>query len=130
MQKCKSAAVRIASTPRKTSRRCGHGRRSSRSGVQTSTQELALAKDLKPSKKFATKSSTVGEEATSKKTFCTSTGRSGATHAPKCALNLFGSDSSASDGEAVPVEQPRKCSKGNSPTQDIPKSSASKGIFG
>jgi hypothetical protein len=61
--------------------------------------------------------------------FCTSIGRSGATHVMKHALNLFGSDSSTSDGETVPIEWPRKRSKEISLAQDIPISSASKGIF-
>jgi hypothetical protein len=51
------------------------------------------------------------------------------TRAPKCALNLFGSDSSASDGETTHVERPRKRSKETSLAKDIPKSFASKGIF-
>jgi hypothetical protein len=97
--------------PRKTSRRCGHGRGSSRFGAQTFAQELALAKALKPSKKFTTASG------------------SGMTHSPKHVLNLFGSDSSMSDGEAIPVERPCKHSKETSSTKDISKSSASKGIF-
>jgi hypothetical protein len=98
-------------TLRKTSGRCGHSRRSSRSGGQTSAQGLALAKALKPSKKFAVKTSVVGVEATGKKTLCTSACKSSATHALKRALDLFGSDSSASDGETIPIERPRKRSK-------------------
>jgi hypothetical protein len=57
------------------------------------------------------KTCTVGAKAAGKKTLYTSTGGSDVTRAPKCGLNLFGSDSSASDDETVPVEQPRKCSK-------------------
>jgi hypothetical protein len=110
--------------------RRGHGRRLSHSRVQTSAHELALDKALKPSKKFVVKTSTTGAEATGKKTLCTSAGGSGVTCALKHALNLFGSDSSASDGEAVPIERPCKRSKGTSLAQDIPKSSTSKGIFG
>jgi hypothetical protein len=104
VQKRKSATVGMTSAPRKTSRRRGHGRRPSHSRAETSTQELALAKALKPSKKFSTKTSTVGSEAADKKMFCTSTGRSGTTRAPKRALNLFGFDSSASNNETIPVE--------------------------
>jgi hypothetical protein len=119
----------MASAPRKTSGRHGCGRRSSHSRVQTSAQELALSKALKPNKKFAVKTSIVGAEATGKKTLCTSAGRRGATRALKRVLNLFGSDSSASDGETVPVERLHKRSKETSLAQDIPKSSKSKGIF-
>jgi hypothetical protein len=51
------------------------------------------------------------------------------THALKCVFNLFDSDSSASDGETIPVLRPRKHSKETSPALDIPKSSLSKGMF-
>jgi hypothetical protein len=57
------------------------------------------------------------------------TGESSATHALKRALNLFGSESSTSNGKTAPLEQPRKRSKETPPTKDVPKSSASKGIF-
>jgi hypothetical protein len=92
----------------------------SRSRAQTSAQELALAKALKPCKKFAVKTYAAGAKAAGKKMFCTSAGRSGVTRAPKCALNLFGSDSSASDSEPIPVERPRKRSKETSIAQNIP----------
>jgi hypothetical protein len=111
VRKHKSAAAGMTSTLRKTSGRCGHSRRSSRSEGQTSAQGLALAKALKPNKKFAVKTSVVGVEATGKKTLCTSACKSGMTHALKHALDLFGSDSSASDGETIPIERPRKRSK-------------------
>jgi hypothetical protein len=48
---------------------------------QTSTQELALAKALKPSKKFVMKTSAVGPKAAGKKTFYTSAGESSVTRA-------------------------------------------------
>jgi hypothetical protein len=51
------------------------------------------------------------------------------TDASKCALNLFGSDSSASYGETIPIDRPRKHSNETSLAQNISKSSASKGIF-
>jgi hypothetical protein len=44
-------------------------------------------------------------------------------------LNLFGSDSSASDGKTIPIERLRKRSKETSLALDIPKSSASNGMF-
>jgi hypothetical protein len=94
VRKCKSTVVGMALVPRKTTQRRGRGRRSSRSGTQPSAQELALAKALKPRKKFVAKT-TVGAKAVGKKMFCTFVGGSGATCAPKHALNLFGSDSSA-----------------------------------
>jgi hypothetical protein len=113
VQKCKSAAIGMAPAPRKASRKWGAGRRSSHYGTQTSTQELALAKPLKHSMNFATKSSRLspaekasitGVEAASKKMSSTSAARSGATRAPKRALNLFDSSSSASDDETAPPE--------------------------
>jgi hypothetical protein len=75
-----------------------------------------LAKALKPCKKTYA----AGAKAVGKKMFYTSAGRSGVTRAPKCALNLFGSDSSASDSEPIPVERPRKRSKETSIAQNIP----------
>jgi hypothetical protein len=92
--------------PRKGSGKHGHGRKSSHPGAQTSAQELAVAKPLKRSMKFAAKSSRLSPGGW--KMSSASTGRGGATHAWKCALNLFGSDSSASDAEAALSEWPRK----------------------
>jgi hypothetical protein len=105
------------------------GRRLSHSGAQTSTQELTLGKALKPTKKFATKTFAAGSEAAGNKMFCTSKGGSGTTCAPKCVLNLFGSDSSTSNGETIPVERSRKHSKETSLALNILKSSLSKGMF-
>jgi hypothetical protein len=129
MLKHKFATVGAASMPMKTSGRRGHDRRSSHSEAQTSAQELALSKALKPSKKFAVKTFSIVAEATGKKMLCTSSSGSGAAHAAKCVLNLFGSDLLPSDGEAVPVERSRKHSKETSLAQDIPKSSTLRGIF-
>jgi hypothetical protein len=75
------------------------------------------------------KTSVAGVEAAGKKTFCTSAGGSGATRDPKHALNLFGSDSSASDGEAASLEQSHKHSKETPLAEDLTKSFVSKGIF-
>jgi hypothetical protein len=103
VRKRKSAAAGRASAPRKTPGRRGRGRRSSHSDARTSTQELALAKALKPSKKFVAKTSIAGAEAAGKKTFYTSAGGSNVTRALKCALNLFGSNSSTFDSETIPI---------------------------
>jgi hypothetical protein len=138
MQKCKPAAAGMVLAPRKSFEKHGRGRKSSCLGAQTSARELALAKPLKPSKKFAMKSSrrsptekasTSGVEAASKKMFSTSTGRSSTTRALKHALNLVGSDSSASDGETAPLERPSKRSKETPLAMDITKSSTLKGFF-
>jgi hypothetical protein len=56
-------------------------------------------------------------------------GGSSMTSGPKRALNLFGSNSSASDSETAPLERPHKRSKETPPAKDVSKSSTSKGIF-
>jgi hypothetical protein len=136
--KLKFAMTGTTPTPRKTSEKWGRGRRSSHSVTQTSTQELALAKPLKCSMKFATKSSGLSPtkkasiariEAAGKKMSSTSTAGSGATHAQKCALNLFDSGLSAFDDETDPLEWPRKCSWETSLSEDAPKSLAAKGFL-
>jgi hypothetical protein len=60
MQKHKSTTVVTASTLRKTSRKHGHGRKSNHYEAQTSAQELAMAKPVKPRKKFVVASSGLG----------------------------------------------------------------------
>jgi hypothetical protein len=105
---------------------------SSCSGDQTSAQELALAKALKPSKKFSSGSSglSLAEKASTAKGGIhmgktslprTSVGSVGTT--PK-ALDLFGSVSSASEDEAVaPVHVPRRKRPQKSPLKTARKSS-------
>jgi hypothetical protein len=56
-------------------------------------------------------------------------GGSCATHILKRALNLFGSDLSVSEDEAVPLEHPWKHSRESSIPKDISKPSSAKGIF-
>jgi hypothetical protein len=110
-----SAMMGMTPALRKTSKKWGRGRRSSHSGTQTSAQDLALARPMKHSIKFAAKfselsptekASVAGVEAAGKKTSSTFTARSGATCALKCALNLFDIGSSASDDETAPPEWP------------------------
>jgi hypothetical protein len=110
MQKHKSAAMAPATMPRKASEKQRRGRGSSRSGTRTSAQEFALAKPLKPSKKFvaqssglsiAEKTSPTGVKIVCKKVSSTSTGGSDTTWASTRALDLFDSGSSASDGEST-----------------------------
>jgi hypothetical protein len=127
MRKQKSATAGMVLAPRKSSEKCGRGRKSSHPGAQTSTQELALAKPWKGNTKFAAKSSRLslaGQKASS-----TFTGGSGVTRAPKLVLNLFDSDWLASDVEAALPEQPQKSPRESSVPKDIPKSSSVKGIF-
>jgi hypothetical protein len=97
--------------------------------VQPSAQELALAKALKPSKKSIAKTSAVGAEGAGTKKFYTSVGGNSVTRAPKCTLNLFGSDSSAFNGETAPLKQTHKRSKETPLARDMPKCSVLKGIF-
>jgi hypothetical protein len=73
-------------------------------------------------------SSTGGSGAKQKTSFA-SAGGSGATRALKCVLNLFGSDASATDAEASPLERAQKCPRESSVLKDIPKSSSAKGVF-
>jgi hypothetical protein len=88
--------------------------------------------------KFAAKSSglspvenasVAGVEAAGKKMSSTSVARSSTAHAPKCALNLFDSDSSMSVDETAPPEWPQKRSQNTSLSEDVPKSLAAQGIF-
>jgi hypothetical protein len=112
---------------RKTSRKHKHHRKSSYPRAQTSTQELALAKPLKRSTKFVVESS--GLNPAKQKTSFAPAGGSGATRALKRALDLFGSDSLASDAKASPPEQSQKRPREFSILKDIPKSSSAKGAF-
>jgi hypothetical protein len=101
--------VATAPAVRKTSGKRGRGRKSFRSKARTSTQDLTLAKPLGCSKKFTAKSSGLG--VAEKASLVRSSAAGGK---PKCALNLFGSDSSASDGVSAPSQRPRKCPRESS----------------
>jgi hypothetical protein len=136
--KHKSAAMGVAPTLRKTSRQWGRGRISSHFVTHTSTQELALAKSLKHSTKFAAKSSRHSPtekasitriEVAGKKMSSTFMARSGVARDPKCVLNLFDSGSPVSDDDTAPPEQPQKCSWEPSLSEDVPKSLVAQGIF-
>jgi hypothetical protein len=98
-RKVKSCAVVTALVVRKTFGKRGRGEKSIHSKTQTSAQELALAKPLKHSMKFAAKSS--GLSAVEKASLA---GVDAAGKKPKRVLNLFGSDSSVSGSEPVPSE--------------------------
>jgi hypothetical protein len=89
-----AATTRVA---RKTSVKQGQGRKSTRPETRTTTQEIAAAKPLGHGKKLSTKSSglSVAEKA-SLVGVVTAGGK------PKCALNLFGSDSSPCDDDTTP----------------------------
>jgi hypothetical protein len=105
----------VAQAPalKKATEKWKHAKGSSCSRDQTSAQELALAKPLKQRRKFVSQSSGLSiTEKTSfanvkisgAKTSLTSVGGGGEGQALAHALDLFDSDSSASDGEvAAPV---------------------------
>jgi hypothetical protein len=93
-------------------------------GTQTSAQELALAKPLKCSMKFAARSS---ELSATEKTSLARVNDAG--KKPKHALDLFGSDSSASDGDAVPFKRPQKRPRESSISKEMPKPPPTGGKF-
>jgi hypothetical protein len=108
VQKHKPAVAAPAPAPRKTLEKWKHVRGLSQSGTQTSMQELALAKTVRPSKKFtiqsswlsiAEKTSSANVKGAGKKTSSASAGGSDATHTWTHILDLFDSSSSASDSE-------------------------------
>jgi hypothetical protein len=106
-----------ASSKKATEKR-KHIKGSSCSRDETSTQVLALAKPLKPSKKFSSQSSrpSIIEKTSSAnlkisggKTFSTSMGWGGSGRAPARTLDLFDSGLSASSGEdAAPVPRRKR----------------------
>jgi hypothetical protein len=123
-RKVKSSATATAPVVRKTSIKQGHGGKSIRSEMWTSPQDLALDKPLKCSTKFAAKSS--GLSATEKASFV---GVDSAGKKPKRVLNLFGSDLSVSNCEAVPSKRPQKCPWESSISKEVPKPPPAGGKF-
>jgi hypothetical protein len=116
-----------------------HAQCLSHSGDQLSTQELALAKPLKQSKKFVSHS--LGLSTTKKtssatvkihggKMSSTFAGRSGAAQALTRALDLFDSGSSASDGETVNLVPPRKHPRKSLIPKSAPKPSEAHAVKG
>jgi hypothetical protein len=97
--KVKSSAAVTVPVARKASDKRGCGR--NHSEMQTSAQEISLAKALKRSMKFAAKSS--GLSAVDKASLA---GVNAVGKKPKRALDLFGSDSSGSNSEVVPSKRP------------------------
>jgi hypothetical protein len=110
--------VAQAVAPEKATEKRKHVKGSSRLGDETSTQVLALAKPLKPSKKFSSQSSghSIIEKTSSAnlkisrcKTFSTSTGWGGSGRASARTLDLFDSGLSASGGEdAAPMPRRKR----------------------
>jgi hypothetical protein len=94
------------------------------SETHTFAQELSLAKALKRSMKFAAKSS--GLSAAEKASLA---GVNAAGKKPKLALDLFGSDSSAFDDEAVPSKRPRKRPRESSILKQMSKPPPVRGMF-
>jgi hypothetical protein len=131
-RKQKVVAAVQAPVPNKATekRKCMKG--SSRSGHQTSAQELALAKPLKQSRKFSSQSSglSIIEKLPPRmlklaggKTSSTSAGGGGAGRDLSCALDLFDSGSSASNGEVLTPVPHRKHPQKSPPSKAILKPS-------
>jgi hypothetical protein len=92
--------------------------------MQTSTQELALAKPLNHSVKFAAKSSRLSAMEEASLAGVNATGKK-----PKRVLDLFGSNSSASDSEAIPSKRPLKHPRESSILKEAPKPPLAGGKF-
>jgi hypothetical protein len=92
----KSPDVAAAPAAKKTSGKWGHGKKLACTETCTFTQELVSVKRLGRCKKFSAKSFgvSVAEKALL-------VGIGGADRKPKCTVNLFGSNSSASDDESA-----------------------------
>jgi hypothetical protein len=118
-RKVKSYTTATTPVARKTSGILGRGINATRS-----VQEFALAKPLKSSMKFAAKSS--GLSAVEKASLA---GVNAASKKPKCVLDLFGSDSSTSDDEAVPSKRPRKCPRESPVSEQMSKPPPAGGMF-
>jgi hypothetical protein len=121
----KSSGAVTAPAVRKTSGKWGRGRKLVRFETRTSTQELALAKPLGRSKKFAVKS--CGLDVAEKASVARINVAGGK---PKRALNLFGSDSSASNDESAPSQRLWKRPRESSILKQVTKPPPTKGMFG
>jgi hypothetical protein len=120
----KSSDVPLAPAVKKTFRKQGRGKKSTRTETCTYTEELALAKPLGHGKEFSVKSSglSVAEKASLVGVYAAG-GRS------KRALELFGSDSSASDNERSPSHLPRKCPRGSFTPKQLAEPASAKCMF-
>jgi hypothetical protein len=114
-RKQKGAATVQAPVPKKATEKQKHMKGLSRSGDQTSAQELVLAKPVKRSKKFSSQSSRLSIiEKTTSSNVKISMGKMTPTSVGGRALDLFDSGSSTSDSEAAaPI--PRKKDPQKSP---------------
>jgi hypothetical protein len=136
VRKCKSAAAASAPVPKKVSEKRKRRGGLSHVGNQTSVQELALAKPVKASKKFIAqssglsiveKTSPVDAKVVRKRMSSTSAGGSDVASALARALDLFGSGSSSSNGEAAPQAPPKKCHRKSPVPKIILKLSTTQG---
>jgi hypothetical protein len=95
-RKMKSPNAAVAPVVKKTSEKWGRGKKSAYTKTHTFAQELTSAKPLGCGKKFSVKSSglSIVEKASL-------VGNGAAGGKPKCAINLFGSNSSASDDDSA-----------------------------
>jgi hypothetical protein len=100
----KSPDATVAPAVKKTSRKRGRGKKSTRTETHTSAQELTSAKPLGCGKKFSTRSFGLSVVEKASLVGIGATGRK-----PKRVVNLFGSNSLASDHESASPRRPQKC---------------------
>jgi hypothetical protein len=120
----KSPDATVAPVAKKTSKKRGPGKKSTHTETHTSTQELALTKHLGRGMKFSAKSSglSVVEKASL-------VGIGAAGGKPKHAVNLFGSNSSTSDGESASPRRPRKRARESSIPKQLLEPTPVEGVF-
>jgi hypothetical protein len=120
----KSPDAVMALVAGKTSRKRGRGRKLTRRETRTSAQDIAVAKPLGSGKILSAKSSgfSIAEKASL-------VGIETAGGKPKCALNLFNSDSSTSNDDTTPSQRPRKCAKDSSVSKQVAKPALTRAMF-
>jgi hypothetical protein len=118
-----SSAVMVP-VAKKTFRKRGRGRKLMCPKTQPSTQEAAAAKPLGRGKKPLAQ---IFGHSVAEKASLAGIGNAGGK--PKCALNLFSSDSSLSDDGTNPSQRPRKHAKDSSISKQIVKPALARGMF-
>jgi hypothetical protein len=123
-RKMESPDAAVALAAKKTSGKQGCGKKSTHTETHTSAQELTSAKPLGHGKKFSAKSSrlSIAEKASL-------VGIGAAGGKPKRVVNLFGSNSSASDDESASPRRPRKRAWESGIPKQIPELVPTEGVF-
>jgi hypothetical protein len=121
--KMKSSVAAAALAAKKISGKRGCGKKSGYTKTHTSSQELTLAKPLGRGNKFSAKSSglCIVEKASL-------VGIDAASSKPKRTINLFGSNSSASDDESASPRRPRKRARESRILKQFPELVPSGGV--